>query len=208
MSITRRAALQALGAVTLPTLASAGRPSDAEAARFAARAADAQGSLFRADERATVSAIADAVLPRTGTPGALDVGVPVFVELIAAEWMTERERMAFREGLAALDAHAVATEGRAWPALDQAAREREASWAEGSEERELPAKVAFRRLKGLTVQGFFSSERVQKEVLRTQIIPGRYLGCAPIPAVPATGTEDPPNEVRYEHPGHEDHHDA
>lgn len=208
MSLTRRAALQVLGAAALPAVARGAQPSDDEARDFASRAASAQASLFRADERATVAAIADAVLPRTETPGALDVGVPAFVELIAAEWMTEPERAAFREGLAALDAHAVATEGRPWPALDQAAREREAAWAEGTEERELPSKSAFRRLKGLTVQGFFSSERVQKEVLRTQIIPGRYLGCAPIPAAPATGTEDPLNEARYEHPGHEDHHDA
>jgi hypothetical protein len=206
MSLTRRAALQVIGAATIPAVVRAQTPSEADALEYSRRIATstAQGTLFRADERATVSAIADAILPRTNTPGALDVAVPAFVELIATEWMNDAERTAFREGLAALDAHATATEGRAWPALDQAAREREAAWAEGSEERALPAKAAFRRLKGLTVQGFFSSERVQKEVLRTQIIPGRYLGCAPLPAVPASGTEDPPNEARFEHEGHHD----
>lgn len=207
MSLTRRAALQVLGAVTLPAVARGAQPTDREAQAFAARAADrppSQGALFRADERATVSAIADAVLPRTDTPGALDVGVPAFVELIAAEWMTEPDRLAFREGLAALDAHAVATEGHPWPALDQPAREREAAWAEGSEDRALPAKAAFRRLKGLTVQGWFASERVQTEVLRTVVIPGRYLGCAPLPAPPGDGdagaaASSAMNEARFEH---------
>ena len=213
MSLTRRAALQVLGAATLPVVARAAQPGEHEAREFARRALVAQGSLFRADERATVSAIADAILPRTETPGALDVGVPAFVELIAEEWMSERDRVAFRDGLAALDAHALATEGRPWPALDLAAREREAAWAEGTEERALPAKSAFRRLKGLTVQGFFSSERVQKEVLRTQIIPGRYLGCAPLPAPPGgddgTGAGDGAmNEARYDRSAHEGHHDA
>jgi gluconate 2-dehydrogenase gamma chain len=218
MSISRRAALTVLGAATLPSVLRADSPGD-EAARALMQRIErgaTQGALFRADERATISAIADAVLPRTETPGALDVGVPAFVELIATDWMTEAERTAFREGLAALDAHAVATAGRAWPSLDAAARVSEAAWAEGAEERALPAKAAFRRLKGLTVQGWFSSERVQKEVLRTNIAPGRYLGCAPIPAPPPGDDAEAreawgatPGEIRYLHEGlHEGHHDA
>jgi hypothetical protein len=191
MTLSRRAALQVLGAAALPAVVRADVPGDEEARALMRRVefAPAQGSLFRADERATVAAIADAVLPRTETPGALDVGVPAFVELIAADWMTDAERAAFRDGLAALDAHAVATAGRAWPALDEASRVSEAAWAEGSEERALPAKAAFRRLKGLTVQGWFASERVQREVLRTIITPGRYHGCAPIPAPPPGGDD-------------------
>ena len=192
MSLTRRAALQVLGAATLPAVLRAESPGDDEARALMQRVelGASQGTLFRADERATISAIADAVLPRTETPGALDVGVPAFVELIATDWMTDAERAAFRDGLAALDAHAVATAGRAWPSLDAAARVSEAAWAEGAEERTLPAKAAFRRLKGLTVQGWFSSERVQKEVLRTMIVPGRYHGCSPIPALPPGGDDD------------------
>ena len=208
MSLTRRAALQVLGAAALPAVVRAEMPDEAAAQELMRRveAGTPQGTLLRADERATVAAIADAILPRTDTPGALDVGVPAFVELIAAEWMTDGERAAFREGLAALDAHAVATSGRAWPALDAPARESEAVWAEGPEERTLPAKAAFRRLKGLTVQGFFSSERVQREVLRTNIAPGRYLGCTPIPAPPGSDDESGSalSEVRYSSEGHHD----
>ena len=35
------------------------------------------------------------------------------------------------------------------------------------------------RLKGLVVHGYFTSERVQKEVLKNEIMPGRYVGDAP-----------------------------
>ena len=218
MSLTRRAALQVLGAATLPAVLRTESPGDDEARELMRRIelGASQGSLFRPDERATISAIADAVMPRTETPGALDVGVPAFVELIATDWMTDDERTAFRDGLAALDAHAVATAGGGWPSLDAAARASEAAWAESPEERALPAKAAFRRLKGLTVQGWFSSERVQKEVLRTNIAPGRYLGCAPIPAPPpgddsgaSEAWDATPGEIRYQHEGqHEGHHDA
>lgn len=180
MSLTRRAALQVLGVAALPTLArAAGAPAD-WSARAHASAAAVPPALFRADERALVSAIADAVLPRTDTPGALDVNVPAFVEVLVADWMTDAERAGFRDGLAALGAHALATEGSAWPGLSPAAQSRELDWAEATTAEPVPAQRAFRRLKGFILHGYFTSARVQREVFRSEIAPGRYLGCVPI----------------------------
>src|SRR5690606_15573949 len=131
-----------LGAAALPTLArAAGAPGD-WTARAHASAAAAPPTLFRADERALVSAIADAILPRTDTPGALDVNVPAFIEVLVAEWMTDTERASFREGLAALDAHALATAGSAWPGLSPAAQARELDWAEADTPEPVPAQRA------------------------------------------------------------------
>lgn len=191
MSLTRRSALQVLGAAAIPTLArAAGAPADWGA--FAHElAASSPPSLFRVDERATVSAIADAILPRTDTPGALDVGVPAFIEFITAEWMTDDERTSFRAGIADLDAHALATHGRAWPALDAAAADTELDWAEddagdgasGASGAERTAgQRTFHRLKSYVLHGYFTSERVQREVFHTNITPGRYFGCNPLPA--------------------------
>lgn len=205
MSLTRRAAIQALGAAALPVAARATTPTDDEARALARRAAVAPSRILQGSERATVASIADAILPRTDSIGALDAGVPAYIEFITAEWMNESERMAFREGLRALEAHATQIEGAAWPALDRAAQAREASWAESPEERTLPAKSAFRRIKGLTIQGYFVSERVQKEVLKTNITPGRYFGCTPIPAPPSgDGEADVISEVRYSSEGSRD----
>lgn len=191
MSLTRRSALQVLGAAAIPTLArAAGAPADWGA--FAhERAASSPPSLFRVDERATVSAIADAILPRTDTPGALDVGVPAFIEFITAEWMTDEERTSFRAGIADLDAHALAAHGRAWPALDAVAADTELDWAEadasdspsGTSGTERTAgQRTYRRLKSYVLHGYFTSERVQREVFHTNITPGRYFGCNPLPA--------------------------
>lgn len=180
MSLTRRAALQVLGAAALPTLARAAGAPDDWSARAHASAAAAPPALFRTDERALVSAIADAVLPRTDTPGALDVNVPAFIEVLVAGWMTDTERTGFRDGLAALDAHAIATEGSAWPGLSSAAQARELDWAEASAAQPVPAQRAFRRLKSFILHGYFTSARVQREVFRTNITPGSYRGCVPV----------------------------
>lgn len=187
MSLTRRTAIQLLGVAALPSMARAAT-SDAWALEAHARAAATPPTLFRADERAVVSAIADAILPRTDTPGALDVGVPAFVELLTAEWMTEDERAEFRAGLGALDLHALEAHGRTWPALDTNRRSSELGWLEDVSDPSLPARRGYRRLRGYVLHGYLTSERVQREVLKVDITPGRYFGCAPIPEPDAQGS--------------------
>ena len=191
MSLTRRSALQLLGVAALPSLARASGASKEWALTAHARAASTPPDLFRADERALVSAIADALLPRTDTPGALDVGVPGFVEVLTADWMTDAERSEFREGLATIELHAIETAGRAWPALDGGRRSVEIAWLEEVSDPGLPARRAYRRLRGFVLHGYLTSERVQREVLKVDITPGRYFGCTPVPTpFPPGGHDD------------------
>jgi hypothetical protein len=48
-------------------------------------------------------------------------------------------------------------------------------------DRTAPAARGYSRLKGLVVHGYFTSERVQKDVLKTQIMPGHFNGAADMP---------------------------
>ena len=179
-TLSRRTLLQLGGLGAFPALARVdAAPEDWD--RFLhQQAAQRPPVLFREDERALVAAMVDAIIPRTDTPGALDVAVPAFVELIAAEWMTETERAEFREGLAALEAHAVERYGRRWPALDAAQRMAELDWAALPDEPDLPARRAYRRLRGHALHGYLTSERVQRQVLKVNITPGRYRGDVPV----------------------------
>ena len=179
-SLSRRALLQLAGLAALPSLARADAAPDDWDADLHAQAAQRPATLFRADERALVAAMADAILPRTDTPGALDVGVPAFIEFITAEWMTEAERTEFRAGLAALEAHAVAGYGRTWPALDAVQRTGELDWAALPIDPEHPARRAYRRLRGHALHGYLTSERVRREVLKVNMTPGHYRGDVPV----------------------------
>lgn len=178
MTVSRRTLLQLAGLAALPRSARGQLPSTAWSLA-AHRRQGVTPRLLTPDERATIAAIADAILPRTDTPGALDVGVPDFVELLLAEWAAPNDRDRVRQGLAELDAHARATQGATWAALSETQRMAEIAWAEepdgGSE-----AQRAFRRLKGWIVRGWITSERVQRDVLKTRVVPGEYLGCAPV----------------------------
>jgi hypothetical protein len=45
--------------------------------------------------------------------------------------------------------------------------------------REEPMRTYW-RLKGLVVHGYFTSERVSKDVLHVEVMPGRFEGSAPL----------------------------
>jgi hypothetical protein len=119
---------------------------------------------------ALVRELSDVIMPRTDTPGALDAGVPDFIERILAWWDTTEERDRFFRGLAAIETRlaGAAQRDEVLTALDSAT-----SPAAGS------AEEAWARLKSMVVYGYFTSKVVQEEVLRTVILPGRFDGCVP-----------------------------
>ena len=131
-----------------------------------------------AAEMAQVTRIADLVVPATDTPGALDVQVPAFIDRMMATWYSAPERTDFTTGLAALDRRAGSG---GFVAQSEAAQVALLKTLDGKPGPKGSAEAAFTTLKGLTIYGYFTSERVQKEVLKTVIIPGRFDGCIPFP---------------------------
>lgn len=179
-TLSRRALLQLAGLAALPSLARAENAADGWEAVVHERARSAPPLLLRADERAVISAIADGLLPRTDTPGALEVGAVGFVEVLVAEWMTEAELIEFRGGLGAIDRHAVTVHGSSWPALGPEQREQEFVFLEDPRDPALEERRTYRRLRGHLLHGYLTSERVRREVLKVNITPGRYRGDIPV----------------------------
>jgi hypothetical protein len=137
-----------------------------------------------------IGAIADTILPRTDSPGALDVGVPAFVDVIVSENYTDATRIAFVAGLDALETQLLTVNGialqgsnrMAFAALPAAEREAAIGAVEQIADRRTPATRAHWQLKGLIIHGYFTSERVQKELLKFEMMPGRFDGSAPMRA--------------------------
>jgi hypothetical protein len=154
----RRSLLKALAAAGAVSLI----PHDAFAAwdRIAAGHRPATGLTDA--QLALVGAIADALLPRTDTPSATDVGVPAFVDVIVSEYLADDERAAFVANLDALDPTRI---------------ERIEAQADRRAE---PARTYW-RLKDLIVHGYFTSRPVMENVLHVEIMPGAFDGAAPMP---------------------------
>lgn len=189
----RRDLLRAFGAATalafIPRDAMAAWARVASGVRPAAGLTDAQLSL--------VGAIADTILPRSDSPSATDVQVPAFVDVIVSENYSDTERSAFLAGLTTLTTWAptpaassdttVQTGRPSRAFVDLSGEERGAlveALEHASSRREEPMRTYW-RLKGLIVHGYFTSERVSKDVLHVEVMPGRFEGSAPLAAPPA-----------------------
>jgi hypothetical protein len=194
----RRDLLRAFGAATalafLPRDAMAAWARVARGVRPAAGLTDAQLAL--------VGAIADTILPRSDSPSATDVQVPAFVDVIVSENYGDAERTAFLAGLGTLNTWrptaAAQADSTAQPAHDSRpftdlSPEERGSIIEAIEHlprrSEEPARTYW-RLKGLVIHGYFTSERVAKDVLHVQVMPGRFDGSMPMPAAHAHGSGD------------------
>src|SRR5436190_702000 len=67
-------------------------------------------------------------------------------------------------------------------ALDPATRGARLETLEGLTDRRTDPARTYWRLKGLVVHGYFTSEKVMKEVLHSEVMPGHFHGNAPMRA--------------------------
>ena len=138
----------------------------------------AQARHLTSGQLALVTAVAERILPRTDTPGATDVGVPGFIDLLYGEFMTDAERELLIAGLADVEKAARAGHDSSFHTLDAA---RQDALLEGIAKAEEGREGGFFRLiRSATVLGYFTSEPVGRNVLHYDPVPGRYDPCVPI----------------------------
>ena len=167
----RRAALLAGVALSPQWLAAVGRTQPAGAK-----------SYLPAPQAALLSAVSERILPRTDTPGAIDAGVPAFIDFLYGEVMTDAERGLLTAGLEAIEAAAKSAHGAAFTALQPAQQDAVMrTVATAQQAQKTPS--SFGLIRSATILGYFTSEQVGKNVLNYDPVPGAYDGCIPIDQV-------------------------
>lgn len=147
--------------------------------------AGAAGAFLTAEESAAVTAMADHIIPRTDTPGALDVGVPAFIDRMLASFYQDREREAVRAGLAQVAADARALRGKPFAALT-ADEQIELMKRYDREQFDYTRSNAggpphfFRMVKELTIIGFCTSEAGATKTMNYVQTPGPFRGDLPL----------------------------
>ena len=81
---------------------------------------DWKPAVLGKDEFAVVSRIADIMLPRTDTPGALDAGVPAFIDTMLKEVYSKESQDRYLKGLHDFDTAAKETQHKPFLKLDAA----------------------------------------------------------------------------------------
>lgn len=145
---------------------------------------------LNAHQHATVKVMAEMIIPRTETPGASDVGVAEFVDLILTEWYEEAERTRFLSGLAGVDTRGQTVFGRDFVdcsplqqsdilmALGEKMVEEVGEQLRPLRRRGVSAPANFyAMLRHLTLTAYYTSEAGATDELHFEMIPGSYQGC-------------------------------
>jgi gluconate 2-dehydrogenase gamma chain len=151
-----------------------------------ARAAEAGGPagfkpvnrVLSKSQRAVLSAYCERIVPKTDTPGAIEAGVPDFVEMMLGDWSTEAERAPFIAGLDAIDGHAKKSFKKGFARLKAKDQDKVILTLTTGGVSGAPADF-FWQSRQMVLTGYYTSE-IGMTVERIYIpVPGEYNGAYP-----------------------------
>lgn len=153
---------------------------------------DWQPLFLNEDQALFISSFVDTILPATDTPGALDVNVDVFIDLLFEKSYDAETQQQVRNELDQMNALAEQNYGAPFADLNNEDRKqflldlekdggkfRKSVWGTAVGDQEKPPGF-YKSLKSLTLWAYFSSEKVGEEILVYDPIPGDYKGCIPL----------------------------
>lgn len=145
---------------------------------------------------ATVTAIAELIIPETDTPGAKAVRVNEFIDLILSDWMEDEDRNKFLAGIADVDARCQKAFGKNFvegsaaeqmqmlTTLDEELTEFRQAELEAPRRKHKDRPDSewpfFDSMKRLSLAGYFTSEVGAKQGLHFEIIPSQHSACVPL----------------------------
>lgn len=135
-------------------------------------------ALLTNEQKRLLSDLVDTIIPRTDTPGAADLGVQHFVELMVQDCFEKPVQEQLGAGLARLDKEAQNRFGRGFSGLNSEQKSGLVKSLAGKKDSEESAFLD--SVKNLTVQGYTSSEYFMTNVTKYELVPARYHGCVDI----------------------------
>ncbi|WOH36159.1 gluconate 2-dehydrogenase subunit 3 family protein [Thalassotalea fonticola] len=156
-------------------------------------------SKLSSQQLSALTLLSERIIPKTDTPGAIDAGVPDFINIIVSQWYNDEERLAFFSGLKAMDSFCIKQCNcplvQASPVqLDsvltefemQAVKHEKALHETTTHEKTSPeqtSKPIFTTLRELVVVGFFTSKVGATQALVHNHMAGKFVGDYPLSKV-------------------------
>jgi hypothetical protein len=151
-------------------------------------------SFFTEDEAQTISTLVDMILPRTNTPGALDVHVDVFIDKVIAQSYDEDGQKNMRKDITSFNKDCKEKFGAVFHELTEDKRIAVLEAAEKSNGKFNPGiwgksigeqePIGFyRSIKATAIWAYMTSEEIGKNVLSYDPIPGGFKACISVDEV-------------------------
>ena len=169
--VLRRAAWLLGGAVSAPAALAILQGCSA---KDAPAAADWTPKFFRGDEAQILTAIADIIIPKTDTSGALDANVPAFIDTMMADVYPRDAQERFHAGCAEFA-------GSTFLGMERAAQTATVKSAlEAAVAADTQPRPFILVARELTLLGFYTSRVGITENMEYQAVPTAYHGCVPL----------------------------
>ena len=156
-----------------------------------------QPVFFNEKQAETLSLLAEIIIPKTDTPGAIEAGVPSFMDTLLNEFYGKEDQDKFLEGLSEFENKAKETLGNNFSSASAEERQKffetihresleksqggdSSGWWNAGSSSEKPFII---KVKEMTLLGFFTSEIGATQVLQYNPAPGPYQGCVPLTQV-------------------------
>jgi gluconate 2-dehydrogenase gamma chain len=156
--------------------------------------------LLNEDQASIVSIVSELIIPRTETPGAIDVGVPSFIDQMVKNVYPQESKDKFLKDLNEFNEGARKDHRKTFlecnddeqlayftaqhtDAINKTTGSGSTGWWNAGMASNKPFVM---ELKELTLLGFFTSEAGATQVLQYKQVPGPYQGCVPLTTVGKT----------------------
>lgn len=155
---------------------------------------DWQPLFFTEIEAKTIAVMLDMILPRTDTPGALDVKSDIFIDKVIAKTYNGEAQKNIRFEISAFNSECEKNFGDTFIELNTSDREKVLQAAEANSGKFSPGVWGtavgeqetigfYRAIKSMAIWAYFTSEEIGEQVLAYDPIPGTYEPCKPLSEV-------------------------
>ena len=139
---------------------------------------DTPSHFISSTQEQTLLSLLETIIPKTDTPGAVDLGVQSFVLTMIKDCYDTKAQETFKNGLVKIDNAAKKINNLSVSQLSDAQK---LSIATAFVDSNVAEEKDFLRLvKNLTIQGYLSSEYVLLNHRKFEFAPGHYYGCVPV----------------------------
>lgn len=150
---------------------------------------EADLTFFRPAQREQVAILAEAIIPKTDTPGAIEAGVPGWIEVIVKDCLEPEDQLIITEGLAAIMLRCAKDHGKGLNMLTPeeqvaflTAYDKETTAARAKlKQKDKPLPQTFlQQFKELTKFCYVNSEVGATQAFNFQLVPGKWVPDMPL----------------------------
>lgn len=145
-------------------------------------------TFFRPEQREQVEILAEAIIPKTDTPGAIDAGVPGWIEVIVKDCLDPLDQKIITDGLAAIMMRCVKDHGKS---LDKLSPEEQVAFLVAYDKEtkagqkklaanEKPQLTFLQQFKELTKFCYVNSEIGATQAFNFQLVPAKWIPDMPL----------------------------